>query len=359
MPFTTDEMNAVANYVLNYQIKGDALAQTIQDKPLLKALWGKKKSFPGGKGKIDTPVKGTFLDSDTDFFKGFKYDDTVTFQNPKNVLRATYDWSQIHAGITVTGTELMQGGIRMTDTNTGKGTSSFTEQEKILLTDLWKEKVDDLMESWNREMNQTLWNDGTQDSGKQFPGITAYIVDSNSGVTTGGLARNTYAWWRNRIKTGLSTTSSGQAISKALRSELRQLKRYGGKPDLWLAGSAFLEALENEITEKSSIFVNAGDNYGGARKVGEYNIVIPGVGTIQYDPTLDDLGTIKGDSVDYSKRCYAIDTSAINLYHVQGEEMRTHTPSRPENKFAMYQSLTFAGGTCVNRLNGCGLFAIS
>lgn len=358
MAFTNDEMNAVLNYVLNYHIRGDALAQTIQDKPLLKAMKAKMKTFPGGKGKIDGPVKGEFLNSNGAFFKGFKFDDTVTFQNPRAVLRPSYDWCQIHGGITVTFTELMQGGIKVTDTNLGSGTSNFSDAEKVQLTNLLDEKVMDLTESWSRKMNEALWNDGTQDDGKQFPGITAYIQTSNAGVTTGGLARNTYAWWRNRAVTNMNTATS-QIVSSTLRTEIRQLRRYGGKPTLWLAGSKFLEALEKEITEKSTIFVTNG-NQSGARKIGNYSIELPGIGTIEYDPTLDDLGTIKGDGVDYSKRLYAIDVDqGFQLWAVDGEAERIHTPARPENKMAMYRSLTFAGGTAAFRLNGQGVYSIA
>lgn len=358
MAFTTDEMNAVANYVLNYHVRGDALAQTIQDKPLLKALKARKKMFPGGKGKIDSPVKGEFLDSNSAFFKGFKFDDTVTFQNPRAVLRPSYDWCQIHGGISVTGTELMQGGIKVVDFDKGEGTSNYSDAEKVQLTNLMTEKAQDLVESWSRKMNSALWNDGTQDSGKQFPGVTAYIVPSNTGVTTGGLARNTYAWWRNRAVIGMNTATDN-IISNTLRSEIRQLKRYGGKPTLWLAGSKFLEALEAEITKKTTIFVSNG-NQSGARKIGNYSIELPGIGTIEYDPTLDDLGTIKGDGVDYSKRLYAIDVDqGFQLWAVDGEDERVHHPARPENQFVIYQSLTFAGGTGCFQLNGQGVYSIA
>jgi hypothetical protein len=252
----------------------------------------------------------------------------------------------------------MQGGIKVTDSDKGEGTTNYTEAEKVQLTNLMDEKASDLIESWNRRMNSALWNDGTQDSGKQFPGITAYIVGSNTGVTTGGLARNTYAWWRNRAVLGMNTATDN-IISNTLRTEIRQLTRYGGKPTLWLAGSAFLAALEAEITKKTTIFVSNG-NQSGARKIGNYSIEIPGIGTIEYDPTLDDLGTIKGDSVDYSKRCYAIDLNqGFQLWAVDGEAERIHHPARPENKFAIYQSMTFAGGTSTFQLNGQGVYSIA
>jgi hypothetical protein len=358
MAFTPDEMNQVANYVLNFHVKGNALAQTIQDKPLLKAIKARKKTFPGGKGKIDAPVKGEYLDSNANFFKGFKYDDTVTFQNPRAVLRPSYDWCQIHGGIQVTGTELMQGGIKVVDFDKGEGTANFTDAEKIQLTNLMTEKAQDLVESWSRKFNTALWNDGTQDSGKQFPGITSYIVPTQTGVTTGGLARNTYPWWRNRAVTGMNTATD-QIISTTLRNEIRQLRRYGGKPTLWLAGSKFLEALEKEISAKSTIFLTNGDQT-GARKIGQMNIMIPGIGTIEYDPTLDDLGAIKGDSVDYSKRLYAIDVDqGFQLWAVDGEDERVHHPARPENQFVIYQSLTFAGGTGCFQLNGQGVYSIA
>ena len=58
MPFTAPQLANIANAALDYYIRGDALDQAVQDKPLLNAMVKAQKTFPGGKGNISIPVKG-------------------------------------------------------------------------------------------------------------------------------------------------------------------------------------------------------------------------------------------------------------------------------------------------------------
>ena len=57
MAFSQAEIDNIANAALDYYIeKGSVFSSTIQDKPLLAALDGKAKTFPGGKGAVSVAV---------------------------------------------------------------------------------------------------------------------------------------------------------------------------------------------------------------------------------------------------------------------------------------------------------------
>lgn len=347
-------MDAVANNALDYYVKGDAFDQTIQDKPLLSALRAKQKGFAGGKGLISVPVKGVYLDSDSAFFKGYSYNDTVAFQNPALAQRARYGYFEVHGGITITFTELKQAGITVVDSAFGEKTKGVAEQEIIELTNLLDEKLDSMAEGWSRKMNQMSWLDGSQDSGKQSPGILAFVTDTPAVSTTGGLSRVTYSWWRNRASLGI--VAGADVLTQTLRKEFRQLRRYGGKPDLILCGSAFLDALEKEVAAKSTYSMTG---VAGKRDISSPTLFINGIGEFKYDPTLDDLQGIMGGAVDFSKRCYAIDTASIGYRVMDGEDNKIHCPARPETQYAMYRSMTWTGGMISKRLNSSGVYSIS
>lgn len=354
MAFTQAQMDAVANHALDFYVKGDAFDQTIQEKPLLAALSAKKKMFPGGKGGISIPVKGAYLDADPAFFKGYGFNDTVTFQNPALGQRAKYNYFEVHGGITITHTELKQDGISILDSAFGKETSQASEREITSLTNLLDEKLDSMSEGWSRKMNQMAWFDGTQDSGKQSPGILFFITDTPTLGTVGGLSRATFSWWRNRAALGI--VAGGETLQTKLRSEVRQLRRYGGKPNLILAGSAFIEALEKEVAAKSTYSMTG---VAGKRDIASPSLFINGIGEIRYDPTLDDLQGLLGGAIDFSKRCYFIDTDCINHWVMDGEENKLHCPARPETQYAMYRSMTWTGGMGAKRLNSSGVYSIS
>lgn len=354
MAFTQQQMDDAASYALDFYIKGDAFAQTIQDKPLLNALRGKQKTFPGGKGKISVPVVGEYLDSDANFFRGYGFSDTVTFQNPNAVKRATYNYFEIHAGIEVTFSELKQDGISIVDSAFGEKTAMADEREMTALTNLLDHKLSSMAEGWSRKMNQMLWRDGTQDSGKQAPGILAYVLDTPAVGTTGGLNRATFSWWRNRANLGIAAGSDN--LTKTLRSEVRQLRRFGGKPNLILCGSKFLDALEAEVAGKSSY---SDSGVAGKRDLSSPSLFIRGIGEFVYDPTLDDLQGILASATDYSKRCYILDTEALGIRVMSGEDNKVHAPARPENKYAIYRSMTWTGGTIATRLNSSGVYSIA
>jgi hypothetical protein len=69
-----------------------------------------------------------------------------------------------------------------------------------------------------------------------------------------------------------------------------------------------------------------------------------------YDPLLDDLGR--------SKYGYVLDMKNINLWAMEGEWMKNHTPARPPEKYVMYRAITCTGGMCAGQLNTSGVYSI-
>lgn len=349
MPFSSAELANIANAALDFYVKGPALSQTIQDKPLMMALNKNKKTFPGGKGNISLPVKGDY----TTAISGYSHNDTVTYANPANIKRVVYPWKEIHAGISFTNTELKIDGLSVVDSTTGKDTTEHSDREITVLTDLLEDKLEDMGEGWARTFNSMLWQDGTQDA-KQVPGILSLIVDAPTTGTTGGLDRATATWWRNRSLVGtnkITSSVSGQTLSKTLRAEARQLQRYSKNANyLWLAGSGFMKGLEAEVFEKG-VYTQQGFINNGKNDIGMSDISMRGVGTCQYDPTLDDLG--------FQWRCYFIDLNAIKLRPMDGEEMKTHNPARPYNQYVFYRAMTWTGGLTAQQLNSSGVYEIT
>lgn len=348
MPFTAQELANIANATLDHFVRGQPLSQSIQEKPLYNGLRGKQKTFPGGKDYISLPVKGDY----TTTIQGFSHDDTVSYQNPANIKRVQYAWKEIHAGISMTLTELKKNGISVIDTLTGENTTEHSEGEMIRLANILDDKLEDMGEGWARGFNNMLWEDGTQDS-DEIAGLKSIIVDDPSTATVGGLSGATFSWWRNRALVGASkitsATTSGGVMIQTLQKEYRQLRRYGGSPDLWLAGSDMIDALETELRANGNYSDN-GFSKKGVTEFGMADLYFKG-NAIVYDPTLDD----KGESM----RLYAIDTKHIYLDTMDGEDMRTHTPARPAEKYVLFRAMTYTGGLVCDQRNSSGVYEIA
>jgi hypothetical protein len=347
MAFTAGELENIANSTLEYYYKRpEVRAQDIQDRPLLKKMRAKSKTFPGGKDNISVGVKG----APTAVLEGFSHNDTVSYSNQANNKRATYPWKLLHAGLEFTMHELVKDGISVTDSTTGKSTSNHSERELTRVANLFGEKLLDFMDSFDRDMNTMYWRDGTQDAAL-VPGITSFILDDPTTATVvGGIDQSTNTWWRNRASLSLNAgTPANQVLVNTLQTEWRQLRRYGGRPDTVLAGSDFVEALEKELRALGN-YTDRGWNQRDRTDAGMADISFKGV-DIVYDPTLDDLSK--------AKYCYVMDSRRIHPMVVEGENMKKHNPARPENKYVFYRALTCVEGLVCSQRNAHGVYSIA
>lgn len=351
MAFTQAELDNIAAATLDLYLRGQPMTQVIQDKPLLNAMKSAQKTFGGAKENISGAVKGNY-DS---YFSGYTHNDPVDFQNPTNIKRWSTPWKELSGGLEVSMTELKKNGIHVVDTN-GQSITRASDQEKYALADLMQDKMEDMSEGMARDMNEYFWGDGTADA-KGPIGVTGLIVDDPSTGTLQGIDRSTNAWWRNRAHIATTTasdplnvtTNTSYKIANFLTSEVRQLRRFGGRPTLGFAGSVFLDYLEAEM-RNSGYYTDAGWAAKGSIDIGMANPRLKGV-EIQYDPTLDDLGI--------EKRLYLLDPRHIFPYVMQGEDMKTHNPARPHDRYMIYKAVTWTGNMVTNQANAHGVYEIA
>lgn len=347
MPFTTAELENAANATLDFFFKkGNVKSQTIQDKPLLKMMRAKQKTFPGGLNNITRRVKGQY----TTTVQGFESDDGVTYANPTNIRYCSYPWKLHHAGISFTMHELLKNGISIVDTLDGSGESQHSGAEMIQLANLLDDKLEDLKEGWDRSFDQIFWRDGTQDA-KVLPGILSFILDApTSGGVVGGIDPLANTWWQNRSSIGLnSSNAANQIVVQKLQNEIRQLRRFGGRPDTALCGSSFMDWLEQELRSKGNYTL---EGWAGKGKIDASvaDISFKGI-DFEYCPTLDDLGR--------NKYLYWLDSRTIYPMVIDGEDMKRHQPARPENKYVFYRAVTWVGGLVCDQRNANGVYSIA
>jgi hypothetical protein len=347
MPFTVAEFETAANAAIEFRFKrGQVLSQSVQDKPLLKMFRNKTKTFAGGNDNITVAVKGTYTTS----IQGFSHDDSVGYSNPANIKKASYPWKLIHAGIQFTTHELIKDGISLVDTTTGKNESQISGRDETALANMFEDKLDDFAEGWDRSFNTMLWRDGTQDA-NLVPGVRSFILDNPASATVvAGLDQNTNAWWRNRATLNISTANAAnQTLVQLLQNEVRQLRKFGGRPTMALCGSAFLDWFEQELRAKGN-YTLEGWAKSNSIDASVADVSFKGI-SFEYDPTLDDLGL--------SKYAYVLDPKTIYPMVVTGEDMKKHAPARPENKYVFYRAMTWIGGlVCVQR-NANGVYSIA
>lgn len=360
MAFTAGEISNIANASLDWYVnRGDTFKQSIQNKPLLKAMEAINKTFPGGKGNISLGITGRFGAAGVnDGVVGYTHNDTVNFYTPANIDRVNYPWREHHIGITLTHTELKIDGISVTDEQgNGESYGNHSQREMTVLVNLLKDKLFDFGEQYARTMNRLLWGDGVADP-KALAGLRAIIVDNPTTGTLGGLTRTTNTWWRNRAATAANLGAGGQgpitssptnggALLEFLQKEYRQLIRYGGQPNRCYAGSDFISAMETEIRANGNYSMRGfrGPQDGAMGQMSFMDI------SIEYDPTLDDLSL--------SKRAYIFDTRHIYLMKMEDEWRHTFTPARQYNQFVLYKSVTSTGQMVAQQINSAGVYDIA
>lgn len=341
--------NDIASGALIWYVKGRTLSQTTQDKPLLAFLKSGQKTFASGNLQISEPVQGAYMSDTAGFLQGFSEDDSINFAQASNILRAVFSWKEVIASLIITWTELLKDGISIFDDSKGGRKSEHSEVAMTRITGLLENRMDDFGESYSRAKNLMLWQDGSQDS-KQVPGVQSLLDDNPNAGSIGGLSQATYPWWRQRVNLALAPSPANSTIIQFFNSELLQLKRYGGKPNKALCGSAFLDALRLELFAKG-YFTQTGYNNAKATDLGMGGVHISEMGKFEYDPTLDVIG--------FSKRCYIFDSRRIKLRPMEGEDNKVLTPERPYQYLVFLHSVKWTGALEVTQLNCHGVYAVA
>lgn len=346
MALTIALASDIASGLLYHYIREGSLAQTEQEKPLLAFLRAGQKNFSGGNLYVSKAVRGGTMASQAGFFAGYEEGDALAFKQSANVLRSETRWFEVHAGLVITWTELKKDGITVGDHNKK---SEHAGASVDRLTSLLAERLEDYGDAWSRSMNTMLWADGTQDS-KQIPGVRYWLDEDPTLGTKGGLSRVAYNWWRHQTFLNVATSEQNQTLTKALRAKQRLLRRYGGKPNKFLAGNDFITALEAELQAKGN-YTQEGFVNNGKTDIGMADIALRGVGKFEYDPTLDDMGL--------SNYCYEFDSRRLTLRPMDGEDNKVLNPERPYDYAVFLQSMTFTGALTSDQLNCHAVWSVA
>ncbi|MDV2964529.1 phage major capsid protein [Nitratireductor aquimarinus] len=361
MAFTADELENITNATLDYYMgRGTVYANAIQNKPMMKAFDAfAKQELPGGKGNVSLAVK---TGKGGGSLSGYTHDDTVTYYNPTGIKRVNFGWKEHHIGMGLTHTELKHDGITVLERGASQRTAEKDSREETMLANLLQDKVEVMNEDYAVSWDSLLHGDGTGDT-KAIAGVQAFILDDPALGSTGGLAR-TNTWWRNRAATTAadtagsgvapitSNTAGGGALLQFLQTEERQLNRFaqGSRRSRMFAGSDFIDAVEKELRANGQYAQTGwkgGDgNVDGAMPVVRWNGI-----TIEYDPTMDDLGL--------NKRMYNIDMRNLFLVYMKGEKMKKANPARPHDKYVMYRAVTTTAVMATRQLNTSGVYDIA
>lgn len=333
----------LASGLLQYYVREDMLSQTTQDKPLMRGLTDSGEVFPGGLGQISVPVQGAFLSDTAGFFAGYSEDDQLAFAQAQNMLRASYNWKEHHAGLVITWSELKKDGITISDGNKQK---EHSKTDLIRLAGVLKNRLADFGESWARSVDNLFWLDGSQDA-KAMPGIQSIVYEDPTVGAVGGLDPATYTWWRNISSLGIVPSADQQNLIRTLTKQEIQIRRYGGKPNLRLCGSEFRNALEVELRAKGMYTM---DGWQGRQDISVGDIVLNGV-VYKYAPWLDDNGK--------SKYCYVFDTRRLKLRPMEGELNKVVTPERPYNYMVFLRSMTLTSGLQCTQRNAQAIFSVN
>lgn len=353
MPFTSDEFARIGKYTLDYFLKNNPIDQIAMDRPFLKKMLSRKKTFAGGKEFIVIQLRSSYQ-SNFQFFDGA---DTVTYNNRDTVEQAQYPYTNIHDGYQIDEDRLRRNGITITDSKRG----SASESEVFQLTNMLKELNEVLNLGFKEKMSAYLQLDGSS-SAKALVGLDALVTLQAAPSATGqqvigGLDRFTWPWWNNYKKTGLSNTTVIDEMEKGFRSQ----SIHGGGPTDIFVGGDFMDAYRANSKATGNV---------------ERFMTVPQKGGVEVDPSITGLNFhgiplqfcpewesnfdgMVNPATPWAKRCYMLNLNNIRLQVMQGNDMQSRQPQRPYDRYVLFQAVTWTGGVTMDMASNQGVYALT
>ncbi len=353
MAFSAQELQDAGKIAIDFFVKKNPIDQVAVERPLMKALMGKKKSFPGGKQYIVEQLRYRYQSN----FQWFNGASVVTYNKRVTIDQAQFPWRSAHDGFSLDEDRLAQNGIVIDDNSKGGNAS---QAEQVQLTNLLQESTETLRLGFEEKFSMYLHLDGTS-STDAIAGLDNIVSLAPTSGTVGGIDRSTATYWRNNVQTSMTApTTAAQASTflAAMETQWRACVKNGGRPDLIFAGAAFIDAYIAAMTLAGQQITYAG---GEVRKLdgGVGGIYFKGV-EIQWCPEFDDnFGGFVSPATSWTKRCYFINSKHLTLRPMDGQDMVTRKPPRVYDKYVYYWALTWRGSLTTNRANAHSVLALS
>jgi hypothetical protein len=351
MPFSAQDIQDAGKIGIDFYLANNPVDQIALERPLLKALQAKKKTAPGAKQYIVEQLRARYSSN----FQWFNGSSVVTYNRRQTVEQASYTWRSCHDGLALDEDRLAQNGIKISD---DRSTSVASDAEKIQLTNLIEESSEVLRLGFQEQFSYQLHLDGTQ-SADAVTGLDALVSSTPTTGTVGGIDRSVAAnaYWRNNVATGLTTTTSTGTILNSMEVTYRQCMRNGGRPDLMIAGSTYVDGYRNFML---NTFGRMDYGTGGFKRVEGGTEVLMFQGTeIQWSPEFQELDARYAPAILWEKRLYMLNSGTIKLRPLEGHDMITRKPPRAYDRYEYYWGLTWRGAMTMNRSNANAFLSVA
>ncbi len=351
MPFSSQEIIDAGKAGIDFYLANKPVDQIAMERPLMKALMGKKKAAPGAKQFIVEQLRRSYQSN----FQWFNGSAIVTYNHRQSLEQANFAWRSCHDGLALNEDRLAQNGIIITD---DRGPSSASDAEKLQLTNLMEEQSEILRLGFQEQFSLALHVDGTQ-SPDAITGLDGLVSLTPTSGTVGGIDRGVAAnaYWRNNVATGLTTTTGTGTILNQQEVVFRQCARNGGRPDLMIAGSAYVDGYRNFMLNTFGR-VDYGPSAFGKEVSGGTSVMrFQGV-EVQWSPEFQELDARFAPATPWEKRLYMLNSMHITLRPLQGHDMVTRKPPRAYDRYEYYWGLTWKGALTINRANAHAVLAL-
>lgn len=350
MPFSAQDIVDAGKVGLDFYLANNPVDQIKLERPLLKALQAKKKTAPGAKQFIVEQLRKSYQSN----FQWFNGSQVVTYNRRQTVEQANYAWRSCHDGFSLDEDRLAQNGIIVTD---DKGPTNASDAEKLQLTNLIEEQSEVLKLGFQEQFSYQLHIDGTQ-STDAITGLDALVSLTPTTGTVGGIDRSVAAnaYWRNNVSTGLTTTTGTGTILNQMEVNYRQCMRNGGRPDLIIAGSTFIDGYRNFVL---NTFGRMDFGPSNRKRIEGGTEVLLFQGTeVQWSPEFAELDSRYAPATVWEKRCYFLNTTHISLRPLQGHDQVTRKPPRAYDRYEYFWGLTWRGAVTLNRSSAQAVMAL-
>ena len=353
MSITSDELARAGKAGLDFYLKNKPIDMVDMQRPLLKHLSARKKSFGGAKEHIVEQIRKAYSSSGQWFDSG----DTLQYSNRDTLEQSRFPWYEFHDGMTVNEAELVANGIKLDDSGSG---GNITGAEKIQLTNMLEEKMEALKLGAQERFSRDLHLSGAA-SNKQIVGLDGLIPLNPVTGTVGGLNRASFTWWRNHADTTLAAANMQEQMEKAWRACMR---RANGTPNVILAGADFIDAYRKAAQTDGTIgaairHVTDAGKGGISADMSTTGLYWKGV-PIEYCPEWDDnFNGADSPSVAWSKRCYFLNMNHLFLRPIAGSDFVTRHPPRSKENYNHYWALLWRGALTMNMPSAHAVLALA
>ncbi len=344
MPFTAAELSYLGNVSLDHYTRRKPVDQVQVERPFLAALMRGKRDFPGGKQFVVETLRYQY-DSNFQHYFGSQ---AVTYKKKETIKQANWAWGNAFDGFFLDEDTLFANAITINDQQPKSATNSEMEQ----LVDLLEENNQTLREGFEEQLNLSVAQDGTQDT-EAVAGLDHIISTTPTTGTVGGLDASVETWWRNAATLDVAAAN----VISTMETNWRACIKNGGRPDLIIAGTEFVDTFRNQAASTISRYTIVSTD--GQPVQFDPSVRQSGMGTgtglhfqgvpILWDPTFADLDALLSPTKPFERRCYFINTRHLKLRPGRGHDMISRKPPREYNRMVWYWALTLKYSITSNR----------